>query len=240
MSTTAKKTTSKMENTQNEKTLYFGGRRVINSTLRIYFGVISKSGSLVSYVETENRPFIERGLPLIQRRSNIVGLSAAKENLKLDEIWVITPKEYKQREHEYLLKIDLPNLESVVSSIGALTQKNHVLQLIASVTRINQRNSSLVRAKGKRRLIELMSESELAKLKAEREAAKARRDALKLGLEKRAAEEVEYKAKQRLLAQAKDEEREKHNEAIRTSREAAKAAKQAAESVVAKIIKGEI
>lgn len=226
--------------TTNEKTLYFGGKRVINSTLRIYFGVISKNGNMVAYVSTDGRPFIERSLPLIQRRVNIIGLNSAKENLKLDEIWAIAPKEYKEAEHEYLLKIDLPNLESVVSSIATLNQKNHVLQLITAITRVNQRSSTLVRNEGKRKIWELMSESERAEEKIKREAAKARRDALKLGLEKQAALEAEYKAKQRLLAMERDKEREKHNEALINARETAKAKKQAAESIVEKIIKGQI
>lgn len=226
--------------TTNEKTLYFGGRRVVNSTLRVYFGSISKSGSMVAYVSTEGRPFIERSLPLIQRRTNIVGLNAAQKELKLDEVHEIKAMEFKKRETEYLLKIDLPNLESVVSSIATLNQKNHVLQLIASVTRVNQRNSSIVRREGNKRLIELMSGEELAKLKAEREAKRIAKQALKLGLEKRAAEEAAYKAKQRLLAMQKDQQREAYNEALKASRETAKAAKQAAEDVVAKVIKGQI
>lgn len=226
--------------TQNEKTIYFGGKRIVNSTLRVYFGVISKNGNLVSYCETENRPFIERGLPLIQRRTNIVGLNAVQTALKLDNIWEIKPKEYKQRETEYLLKIDLPNLETTLSNLGGLTQKNHVLQLITSVTRVNQRSSTLVRSEGNKRLIELMSEEERAKLKAAKAAKQAAKEALRLGLEKRAALEAEERVKQRLLAQAKDQQREDYNEAIRASREAAKAAKAEAESVVSKIIKGQI
>lgn len=226
--------------TTNEKTLYFGGKRVINSTLRIYFGVISKNGNMITYVSTEGRPFIERGLPLIQRRQNIIGINSAQTALKLDNIWEIKPKEYKEAEHEYLLKIDLPSLESLLKTVKVLDQKNHVLQLIASVTRVNQRNSSIVRREGNKRLIELMSEAELAKLKAEREAKRIAKQALKLGLEKRAAEEAEYKAKQRLLAMERDKEREKHNEALINARETAKAKKQAAESIVEKIIKGKI
>lgn len=232
-----------MENTiaiANEKTLYFGGRRIINSTLRIYFGVISKNGNLVSYCETENRPFIERGLPLIQRRTNIVGLNAVQTALKLDNIWEIKPKEYKQKEFDYLLKIDLPNLENLLKTVKVLDQKNHVLQLITAITRVNQRSSTLVRSEGNKRLVSLMSEEERAKLKAEREAKRLAKEALKLGLEKQAALEAEYKAKQRLLAMQKDEEREKHNETLKANREAAKAKKQAAEAVVNKIIKGEI
>ena len=226
--------------TQNEKTTYFGGKRIVNSTLRIYFGSVSKNGSMVAYVSTEGRPFIERSLPLIQRRTNIVGLSAAQKELKLDEIWEIKAAEYKEAEHEYLLKVDLPSLEGMLKTIKTTNEKNHVTQIITSVTRVNQRISTVVRSEGKKRLIELMSESELAKLRAEREAARARREALKLGLAKQAALEAEYKAKQRLLAQAKDEEREKYNEALKASRETAKAAKQAAEDVVAKVIKGQI
>ena len=226
--------------TQNEKTLYFGGKRVINSTLRTYFGSISKSGCMVAYVSTDGRPFIERGLPLIQRRVNIIGLNAAKESLKLDEIWALAPKEYKEAEFEYLLKVNLPSLEGILNNIKSVNEKNHVTQLITAVTRVNQRSSSLVRNEGKRKIWELMSESERAEEKAKREAAKARREALKLGLETRLALEAEEKAKKRLLAMQKDEEREKRNEAIRASREAAKAAKAAAEAVVSRIIKNEI
>lgn len=229
-----------METAQNEKTTYFGGKRVVNSTLRIYFGVISKNRNLVSYCETENRPFIERGLPLIQRRTNIVGLNAVQTALKLDNIWEIKPKEYKQREHEYLLKVDLPSLEGMLKTIKTTNEKNHVTQIITSVTRINQRNSSLVRSEGNKRLIELMSEEERAKLKAAKAAKQAAKEALRLGLEKRAALEAEYKAKQRLLAMERDKEREKHNEALINARETAKAKKQAAESIVEKIIKGQI
>lgn len=230
-----------MENTiANEKTIYFGGKRVVNSTLRIYFGVISKNGSLVSYCETENRPFIERGLPLIQRRTNIVGLNAVQTALKLDNIWAITPKEYREREHAFLLKINLPNLENLLTTVKSVNEKNHVTQIITSVTRVNQRINSLVRSEGNKRLVSLMSEAELAKLKAEREAKRVAKEALKLGLAKQAALEAEYKEKQRLLAQAKDQQREEHNEAIRASREAAKAAKQAAENIVSRVIKGEI
>lgn len=226
--------------TQNERTIYFGGKRVINSTLRIYFGSVSKSGNLISYCETENRPFIERSLPLIQRRQNIVGLNAVQTNLKLNEIWEIKPVEYRQREVDYLLKINLPSLQGLLETVKSANEKNHITQIVTSVVRINQRNSALVRSEANKKLISLMSESEKQALKAEKEAKRVARESLKLGLEKRQALELEYKEKQRLLAAAKDEKREAYNEALKASREAAKKAKETAESVVERVIKGQI
>jgi len=226
--------------TQNERTIYFGGKRIVNSTLRIYFGSVSKSGNLIAYVSTDGRPFVERNLPLIQRRTNIVGLNSAKETLKLNEIWEIKLKEYKEREVDYLLKVNLPNLQGLLDTVKSLTEKNHILQLITAVTRINQRSSTLVRSEGNKKLAELMSESEKAALKAEKAAKQVAKEALKLGLAKREAEEMEYKAKQRLLAMEKDEKREAYNETLKVSRELAKKAKENAESVVERVIKGEI
>lgn len=142
----------KMETTTTIVPFYFMGTRNVNGVVRQIFGTVSKMGNMVAYTMADGMPWIERGLPLIQKKAGIVGIQSAMDALKMDTIGEITKQQFTKSEMGFLLLVEMPKLESLLETVKTLKERESLLGLIDQISRLNVRTTSVVRTEAKRKI----------------------------------------------------------------------------------------
>ena len=123
---------------------YLQGYKVMpNTSIRNYLIQVTTGGNLIAYCfDEEGNPEINRGLPLIIKRSLVNSIPNVLARLGLNESFErLERKEFLKRELKYLELVKLPQLNELLK-LDFKGQAN-LMELADSMKRVSSRNASI-------------------------------------------------------------------------------------------------
>jgi hypothetical protein len=127
-----------------ENAFYLHAYKVMSDTsIRNYLIQVTKSGNLTAYCYDENgTPEINRGLPLIIKRSLVNSIPQTLGRLGLNEAFEkLDSKEFRKRELAYLERVQLPALSELLKM--DLRGQSNLLELVDSMRKVSSRNAAI-------------------------------------------------------------------------------------------------